>query len=64
MTAHVEMLSVCEGGTCTYLQQIPSRYGFSLSLARSWSEIILLSGTGASFLLASSSEARRGFFCY
>ena len=23
MTAHVEMLSVCEGGTCTYLQQIP-----------------------------------------
>src|SRR6516164_7544325 len=22
MTAHVEMLSLCEGGTCTYLQQI------------------------------------------
>src|SRR5208282_452358 len=34
MTAHVEMLSVCEGGTCTYLQQIPLWLSFHLNSSK------------------------------
>src|SRR6202011_5697414 len=40
-----------------------SKNGFSSSSARLPSEITLLSGTGASFLLASSGEAAAFLFC-
>ncbi len=38
-------------------------HGITSSLVHSWSEITLLSGTGVSFLLASSRDVAVGLFC-